>query len=303
MAMGDRPAIQNHPRVSIRDHTLSLAADGRSLFEALRDLGLGAVELQVDPDLTTPHLRQTNGVPFSADNDAAVVRLQETLSAQAVRVSALLLMTDFSSEHADDHIAWSVRAIRLAEKLGAPVVRLDPLTRDKELPRQVVRDNFIVGVRRIVERTPDSTIDIGIENHGPIGNDPVFLDAIFAAVDHPRLGITLDTGNFYWWGVALDDLYILLERYAPRTRHTHIKNINYPPALANTSRPIGSEYAKYCCPLDEGNIDLRRVARILEKAGYRRDLCIENESLQKYAADQKFDVLRRDVQAIKAAFL
>lgn len=286
-------------RISIRDQTLSLAIGGRPFFDALHDLGIGAIELQIDPDFTTPHLRQVDGAPFRAAGKAGVGKLRETFASQGVRVSALLLMTDFSSERAADHVKWAVRAIELAGELGAPVIRLDPLTSNEELPCQTVRDNFIVRVRQVLDQTANSRAEIGIENHGPFGNAPTFLDAIFTAVGDPRLGMTLDTGNFYWWGVPLNDLYALLERYAPKTRHTHIKNINYPPDLASATRPAGLDYAKYCCPLDEGNIDLHRVAGILRDAGYRRDFCIENESLQKYPDEQKLDVLKRDVEVVK----
>jgi sugar phosphate isomerase/epimerase len=122
-------------------------------------------------------------------------------------------------------------------------------------------------------------------------------------VDDPRLGLTLDTGNFYWYGVPLDELYGLIERFAPRAKHTHLKSINYPPELANARRETGAGYKEYCCALDEGNIDLPRVVRSLRTAGYDRDLCVENESLFKHPPEAKLDVLRRDVAAARAAII
>jgi sugar phosphate isomerase/epimerase len=84
-------------------------------------------------------------------------------------------------------------------------------------------------------------------------------------------------------------------------KHTHVKNINYPPELANVRREVGVGYKDYCCALDEGNIDLARVVRILRAAGYDRDLCIENESLFKHPPEKRANVLRRDVAAVRAA--
>jgi hypothetical protein len=96
--------------------------------------------------------------------------------------------------------------------------------------------------------------------------------------------MTLDTGNFYWYGHPLRVVYALLERFAPRAVHTHIKNIAYPAELAETRREIGYEYGRYAAPLDEGNIAMDRVVGILRRAGYRGDLCIENEALARYGA-------------------
>jgi hypothetical protein len=81
----------------------------------------------------------------------------------------------------------------------------------------------------------------------------------------------------------------------------HVKNINYPPEVAQRTRSIGQDYGKYCCALDEGNLDVKRVAGILRASGYNRDLCIENESLGKHPPEQKLAVLRRDVDAARAA--
>ncbi|MDB5358611.1 MAG: Sugar phosphate isomerase/epimerase [Phycisphaerales bacterium] len=292
---------QNPSPVSIRDHMVSLAADGRPFFETVSALGVAAIELQVDPEFMTPHVRRPDGSPVSLRNSDDVAAFQEVLTDQGVHISALLLMTDFSAEGADDHVRWAAATVRLARDLSAPAVRIDPLTRNKELSSDKVRENFVRRVKQVLDATADTGVDLGIENHGPIGNDPAFLDAVFAAVNDPRLGMTLDTGNFYWWGVPLDELYSLIARYAPRTKHTHIKNINYPPELAHMRRPVGLDYGKYCCPLDEGNIDLSRIVRTLRDAGYRRDFCIENESLNKYPADQRLEILRRDVNAVTQA--
>jgi sugar phosphate isomerase/epimerase len=71
--------------------------------------------------------------------------------------------------------------------------------------------------------------------------------------------------------------------------------------MATVRREVGAGYKEYCCALDEGNIDLARVVRILRAAGYDRDLCIENESLFKHPQETRSDVLRRDVSAERAA--
>lgn len=291
--------------ISIRDAMVAAAAAGTTglFFETLRLVHCMAVEIEMAvADGSTPHVRRADGSPYSLRDAAGTSELRERLDREGVRPSALLLMTDFSSDQAAAHVEMCIRACSAARELDVPVVRIDPLTKDKSLPPERVRDNFVARVREVLDASRDTGVDLGIENHGPVACDPQWLDAVLAAVPDHRLGLTLDTGNFYWFGFPLSEMYGLIEHFAPRAKHTHLKNINFPKELADVKREVGHGYKEYCCPLDEGNLDLRRVIEILRSAGgYSRDLCVENESLFKYGADDKVNVLRRDVAAIRAA--
>jgi sugar phosphate isomerase/epimerase len=279
-------------QIGVRDACVPLAA-GQHLFDALDDLGVKSVELLIDAVLSVPSLRLSLG-------DADVVRgLKQQLALRGIQVCALLLGTDFSGPAAEAHVQWVIRAARIAGELGTPVIRIDAHTPDRSLASQTVRDNVIRCARTILTETADTGVDLGLENHAFLSNDPVFLDAVFDAVADPRLGLTLDTGNFYWFGCPLDELYPLFEKYAPRVKHTHIKSIHFPPDMAHQRRQIGWEYAQYRSPLDEGDIDLSRVVQILRNAGYQRSLCIENESLNKFPEPARLEVIRRDVRALK----
>ena len=75
-------------------------------------------------------------------------------------------------------------------------------------------------------------------------------------------------------------------------KHTHIKNIAYPPELRETQREMGYEYDKYVSPIHEGDIDHARYIALLHQAGYDRDICLEDESLGKYAPAQRKANLR-----------
>lgn len=212
-----------------------------------------------------------------------------------------MIATDLSGPRHEAHTAWATRVVQAAAELGVPVVRIDPLTSDRTLPADVVRERFTRRVAQVLEQTRGIPVDLGMENHGPIANDPAFIDGVFASISDPRLGLTLDTGNFYWFGFPVDELYGLIDRYAPRARHTHMKSINYPAELSRQRRPIGIDYGRYCCSLDEGNLDLRRIVNSLRRAGYARDLCIENESLAKHPPQMRVDLLRRDAIALRDA--
>ena len=286
--------------VGIRDAMLP-GLGGREFFAHLRELGVRSLEIEVAADLTTPLILRNDGSPYSVADEDGSTSLAHRLNAEGVRACALLVATDFSAPPVDDHVHWAVRAVRAAGEMGVPVVRVDPLARDRSLPGDHVRDAFVRSVARVLKQTADTGVDLGVENHGPMANDPQFLDEVFAAVENPRLGLTLDTGNFYWFGHPLSDVYRIIERYAPRAKHTHVKNINYPTELAEQRRPVGLDYGKYCCPLDEGNLDLRRVVAILRAAGYHRTLCVEDESIGKAPPETRLAVLRRDVEAVRDA--
>ena len=287
--------------VAIRDAMLAEVDAGR-VFENLRDLGVATIEIEVRPDYVTPSVVREDGSAYSVKDSATTAELRQRLSDEGVRVSALLCSTDFASGEAVAHVDMAVRSAHAAAELGAPVVRIDPLTRDKSLGMGEILVAFNGHMFNVLRRTRDIAVDFGVENHGPLANDPHFLDHVFAAAkDDPRLGLTLDTGNFYWFGHPRSEVYRLLERYGSRTKHTHVKNINYPKQLAEENRPIGLDYGKYCCPLDEGNLDLTRVVGILRTTGYGRDLCVENEALDKYRPEQRLGVLERDVRAVREA--
>jgi sugar phosphate isomerase/epimerase len=80
------------------------------------------------------------------------------------------------------------------------------------------------------------------------------------------------------------------------------QNINYPEDKREITREAGWEYGTYMCPFDEGDIDLSKVVGMLAEAGYKGDLCIEDESLGKCkSAEEKLQVFKRDVAALKKA--
>ncbi len=285
-----RAMVASDMGISIRDAMIPVA-EGGSFFDAVRGIGVSAVELEIREDLTCP------AFPAESIKDVASIRsLRKAFADEAMRISALLLATDFSGPCAESHVAWATRAVRAAAELGVPVIRIDPLTADRTLATDVVRERFTRHASQLLEQTRGSAVELGMENHGPLANDPAFIDGVFASIPDPRLGLTLDTGNFYWFGFSLDELYDLIDRFAARAKHTHIKSINYPPELRNQRRPVGIDYGKYCCSLDEGNLDLRRIVGSLRRAGYRRNLCIENESLGKHPPAMRAKLLERDAR-------
>ncbi|CEK14537.1 sugar phosphate isomerase/epimerase family protein [Chthonomonas calidirosea] len=286
--------------VSIRDEIV-FAAGYKQLGEGLKDLGFQAVELLVLRDDTVPALLPVEGKErlrvSSAEELAELKRQAESLN---VQVCALCMGNNFNAADREAEVSWAVRTVEAAAQLGIPVVRIDPLLKGEPHRAAEEAQTLVVSaLNEILQRTAGIEVDLGIENHGSVGNDPDFLGYVLSAVHSPRLGLTLDSGNFYWRGWPLSKVYAIFERFAGDVKHTHIKNIAYPEEIRESERSIGYEYGRYVSPIDEGDIDLSRYVRLLKQAGYSRDLCVEDESLGRYTEAERRANLRKGRQFLE----
>jgi sugar phosphate isomerase/epimerase len=285
--------------VSIRDDVV-LHGGFCSVVEGLRDLGIDAVEVHVRRDLTVRSLVNPSQL-HDLSSPEGLKALETELAQNGVRISAFLLGNDFGRDDAEEQVEWMVKTVKTAHQLGINAVRVDAIVSGWE---NIGVDGairlFAENIKQILEATDDTDVQLGIENHGTLGNRPEFLQAVFEAVNSPRLGLTLDTGNFYWFGHPLSRVYEIMRQFSPKVKHTHVKNIAYLPEMREQQRPIGYEYGRYVCPIYEGDINHSIVVEILREAGYNGDLCIEDESLGKFAPDERRSVLQRDAEHLKA---
>ncbi|MFW5915031.1 MAG: sugar phosphate isomerase/epimerase family protein [Planctomycetota bacterium] len=281
--------------VSVRDDMLP---NDLNLSDSLEQLGLSAVELgvsqSVEIELPSPDGPETYCLASPGDRN----RLSARLDQDDLRVCAFLMGNDFSSDNVEEEMEALVNTARAAEALDVPVVRVDLLPHTGDMEESDFMDRCEKALCRAVDNTEE--VDFGIENHGGTSNRPQFLDDMLERMDTGRVGITLDTGNFYWFGHPLTHVYELMEKYADRVKHTHLKNIAYPAEMREQRRETGYKYGEYVCPISEGDVDHRHVVSILEKAGYDRSLCIEDESLGQVPEPERMSVLREDVEYLKS---
>jgi sugar phosphate isomerase/epimerase len=284
--------------VSIRDNMIS-GEEFATPLEGLRELGLDAVELQLPQDFRVRALDAPGHVVLRRDEDAQAYG--KKARELGVRIAALLTACDFSQGDPEDNAGWVSRAIQLARHMGAPAVRIDSaMARERELNFETRVALFAGNLGEALKRTEGSGVALGIENHGYQGNNLAFQLNVYERVGNPRLGATIDTGNFYWRGYPLSEVYGILRLLAPYAKHTHLKNIQYPPETREKNREAGWEYGRYVCPVDEGDIDHLKVAKMLAVAGYEGDLCIEDESMGHYEAGaERVHVMKRDVAHVK----
>jgi len=284
--------------VSIREDVLRQAGYG-SISEGLKDLHLDSVEVEFFRDYSVWDTAGWNKISFSPADAAKAIKA--AYGKNKIKICALLLHNNFNCAEPEKEVQWVIDAIKTADALKIPAIRIDAVTKGQlEEPFETRVSRFVDCMRKAIEATPKSKVGLGIENHGAQGNDPAFLKQVIERVGSKRLGVNMDTGNFYWYGFPLDEVYGVLRSVAPYTKHTHVKNIRYPEETRRQKRAVGWEYGKYVSPIYEGDIDHKQVVAILKDAGYKGPLTIEDECLGKLDAAGKKDVLRKDAEYLKS---
>jgi sugar phosphate isomerase/epimerase len=287
------PAKKKWP-VGCRDVHLKVAGLPDS-WSCMKALGAEGTEVSVELDLACANLFHPQRKYTLATEDGIRV-LKDDLAASGCRITAFLMSNNLE-ERLEQELESARALVKAAQQLGVDAIRIDVV------PRKLDGDQFlpfaIDACKRLCAIAEGTPIRFGVENHGKITNNPQFLEKLFDGVGSPKLGLTLDCANFYWWGMPLKDLYRTYEKFAPRVVHTHCKSIRYPADKKNIRREIGWEYGKYNCPIYEGDLDFKRIVKILRKAGYHGDLCVEDESLGKYPAKEQADVLRKEIAMLK----
>jgi len=290
-----RTALEASPSpltVSIRDAMLPHTGE-HDCWAALKRIGSEGVEAGVRDDLALPGLFHA-GERYSLATDAGIARVKTAAAAAGQKITALCMYNRFA-ERPDKEVELCTRAARAAQALGVSAIRIDVV------PQSLSRPQFLklatTTLAKLMAATERTGVAFAIENHGNTTNDPDFLRQLFTGVSSKRLGLTLDTGNFYWYGHPLAKVYELYEEFAPRVFHTHCKNIGYPADQRDKQRPMGWQYAKYHGPIYAGDIDFHRVIAILKKAGYANDLCIEDESLG--SATDAAEILAKELRLLK----
>lgn len=262
-----------------------------NIWSAAKSMGLEGLEATITEKLELPHLAHPDG-PYTAADVAGLNRIRKDMESSGVRITAFCMYTRFA-ERPELEPEWCGRVARVAKALGVPAIRIDVV------PHKIAKEDFLPFAIKVLRKTmaevEPTGVPLAIENHGVVTNDPDFLDALFKGVGSPLLGLTLDTGNFYWYGHPLSKLYEIFERFASRSFHTHLKGINYPAEEREKQRPMGWEYGKYQCPIYQADVDYHRLAAILDKAGYQGDLCIENEGLGHKKPDEVEAILKKEL--------
>jgi sugar phosphate isomerase/epimerase len=117
----------------------------------------------------------------------------------AVEIPAIAIRSDLCQKRPNDQeqeAAWLNHWVDAAERLGASHIRIF----GGEVPKEATEDEAAKWVIEILKRAADYAgkkgVILGLENHGGITLQAKRVIQIVEAVDHPFVGINLDTGNF-----------------------------------------------------------------------------------------------------------
>ncbi len=277
--------------IACRDAILRDCCEG-DIWSAMRAVGVDGMEATVNMERSLPLLASGGKTP--SIGDASGVRLLgDELKRQGKAITAFCLHNQFD-QRPEQETELTIATGRVAATMGIPAVRID-LVPQKMMDRQEYLAFAVRIGRAIVEGTEGLNVRFGLENHGTTTNQPEFLRKLFEGIGSKRFGLTLDLGNFYWYGHPLSKVYEYFAEFAPWVCHVHCKSIRYPEADRERQRDPGWKYAEYRCPLYEGDIDYRRAAEILRKSGFKGDLCIDDESLGLFPKARRPEVLKRIV--------
>ena len=276
--------------IACRDSHLKVTG-ASDCWAAMKDLGVDGVEAAVGLDMTCPGLYHPSK-KYRLDTTESLRELKSDLRTNGRAITAFMMANRFD-ERPEQELEWVKKLIQAAVELDVRAIRIDLVPH--KLPREQFLPFAIEMCRKLCELARGVNVRFGIENHGNTTNDPEFLDELFRAVGSNQLGLTLDTGNFYWYGHPVEEVHRLFAKFASRVVHTHCKSIKYPDDQKNVRRKMGWEYNKYACPINEGDIDFKRVLGVLSQAGYSGDLCVEDESLDKYPAEKRAEILRGEI--------
>lgn len=229
---------------------------------------------------------------MDSEDPAYVRQLKRAAFREGVDLVCLSTHQDFvdpSAEERRQNVEHTVKCIRLAADLGIPCIRLNSgrwntIKSFNELMANRGVEPILPGVSEdegfkwAIDATNECLVEaekhgvlLALENHWGLTRTPEGLLRIVETINHPWLGVLMDTGNF------LEDPYPKLERIAPRTIFVQAK----------TYFGGGEWYT-----LD---LDYSRVAGILAKAGYRGYVSLEFEGKENpdTAVPKSLDLLRK----------
>lgn len=146
------------------------------------------------------------------------------------------------------------RAIEVAQEVGAGIIVEGGPDRGVQPMRP-----FLKSLEELTPLLNDTGVKIALENH--YGNWIQFIqdyEFIFDYIDHPNLGITLDTGHFTSAGVDSEEV---ARRFTSKIFHVHVKDHRGQQSVA----------------LGSGETNNFGMARVLKAAGYAGYLSQELE--------------------------
>jgi sugar phosphate isomerase/epimerase len=208
--------------------------------------------------------------PFSSFRDAYLAKVRATAEKKGLYVEFGMgsvlhwhpmaekgrqLLADAGCDPAISEAQVVIRHLQVAKKLGSPILRVvagNLLTRGEGHDMVAMADQVVAILREASRAAEDFGMKIAMETHADFTVRE--LASIYARVDNPAFGYTVDTANLAF---DLDNPLRLAEILAPHAWTTHFKNYRIIP----TAEGLALEN----CALGDGEIDVAAIARLLAK--------------------------------------
>jgi len=169
-------------------------------------------------------------------------------------------------EQVEGFVGYCQRAV----KLGIPITRAFAGDVKEGHSLADFEWRIIEAFAEVMARIKDLDVKVGIENHGRLANDGLFLRKLIETVASPKLGMTIDTGNFYYAGHSPETVEKFFRLLAPYTLSVHIKDVAY-----RNGKP-------FFVPAGRGIVNLPRMYKLLEGNGYTGAIISEYEGEEPY---------------------
>jgi len=181
-------------------------------------------------------------------------------------VYAAAIVTD-SPQAAEEYVRKNlVHSFHLAERLHCPLVVFSGGRR-----HEGGLEASIAGIKALLPLIEDMPVKMALEPHYHSQyQDAEDYDVIFSVIDHPKVGITIDTGHFHSAGV---DTKAFIRKYADKVWNVHLKD------------HVGTESVA----IGKGEINLRGIFETLHEVDYEGPIALEEvrdkENLPRYVAE------------------
>ena len=207
------------------------------------------------------------------ESEADEERARVLFASAGIAVTSLGGYCDFAQ--ADDRameaqIEGFVGYCQQAARVGIPVVRAFAGDVKEGYVLADLQKRIVAAFVELMKRVTGLGIQIGIENHGRLANDGFFLRELIETVASPRLGMTIDTGNFYWAGHSPEQVETFIRLLAPYALNVHVKDVVY------------RDGQVAFVPAGRGIVDLPGLYALLESNRYAGVLVSEYEGKGPY---------------------
>lgn len=274
-------------KLGVNTYTMGFAGDTPAKLKLAGAIGFDGIEFQ-------PDNFGFDGDVQSAGDDAKKVR--EALAAHKLAPLAVACDSDFvqpDQKEFDRWVRWGEYCAALSAKLGLKVVKYFAGEPKPGLSDGQIIDYMIRGSKELARIGGRYDVAFAEENHGRFTNRPEVQMRILKAAGSKRLGVSIDSSNYRWYGHPLADVHRIYREMAPYTLHVHIKD--------GDGRG-GSMGAYKATALGEGELDIALLLAELAKNNYRGVLILEYEGSEGEAGVRRsFEYLRKlQAKALKS---